>query len=150
MPVDYNEVIQEGEFRGLTLQQMLDHASAMQSALTEQTGRTPQPPAAPPAKPPAKDRLRADAGGLADKPTMLTWMRLEQDDEAAFAATVPDYEDYRGEIADLKKNMPPQARVQKGVHARLYEYRKLEKHPELKQALYKHTVQGEAGAAAQP
>jgi len=135
MPLDLNETITEGEFAGLTVKQLMEHTTAVNAALAE--GR--QPPAAPaPAAPPPSPaaRLDADASERVDHALMFTWQRMEQDDEASFASTVPDYEEYRADIDAAKKNMTPQARVTRGVHARLYEYKKLEKHPELRAQIY--------------
>jgi hypothetical protein len=66
----------------------------------------------------------------------LTWQRLEQDDETSFAANVGDYEEYRKDIEEIKRRMPPEQRVQRGFHEMLYTNVKLQKKPELRKSLY--------------
>jgi hypothetical protein len=54
--------------------------------------------------------------------------RFEQDDEAAFSATVPDYDTVfrdtkktvRALVNQLKQSMHPTQRIQKGIHRQLY------------------------------
>jgi len=116
---DPNSIISEGPFAGLTVQQALDHATAVHAA-AEHNQVVPAPPK-PPVVPPV-----APNGDNVDTVTLLTLQRLEQDDETAFASSVADYATYKARIDDIKKNLHPVQRMQKGLHKRLYENLRLE------------------------
>jgi hypothetical protein len=67
---------------------------------------------------------------------MAVWKRMEDDDEIAFKALAPDFDEFKPQIDELKKNMHPQQRIARGIHARLYEYLKMQKYPDLRAQLY--------------
>lgn len=118
--VNMDAIITDGPMAGLTVGQALDYATALKAATEAGTAAParPTPAAAPPAPGAVLER---HAGDRVDQVTMATWLRLEQDDEAQFAAGVPDYDTYREKIAEAKKQMPPEMRISRGLHKRLYE-----------------------------
>jgi hypothetical protein len=133
--MDVTEVIADGPFAGLTIQQMMDHANAVQAALEQ--GNTPPTPPTPPSTPPQtpEQRLAAHAENRVDQATLLTWQRLEQDDEAAFAAITPDYDTYRAKINEAKDKLPVHFRITRGLHKRLYEDQRVND-PAVQAAIY--------------
>jgi hypothetical protein len=126
---DQNGFITEGRFAGMHISQLAEYASSLEQHAQSAPGEQP-PPQTP------QQRLAAAGGGRVDNATLLTWQRLEQDDETAFAAQVGDYEEYRKDIEEIKRRMPPEQRVQRGFHEMLYTNVKLQKKPELRKSLY--------------
>jgi pyruvate/2-oxoglutarate dehydrogenase complex dihydrolipoamide acyltransferase (E2) component len=66
--------------------------------------------------------------------TLATALRQEQDDEAAFASSIPDYEEFRDSIKKMKERLPPVARTASGLHKQMYLYLKSQK-PEVQATL---------------
>lgn len=131
LATDENGVITSGRFQGHKLADVLQYAESLEQAAAV-------PPPAEPARPATPDpvaALAAHAAERVDTSTALLMQRLEADDEAAFAATVPDYEKYRKQIADIKAQMPPQQRMQKGVHYFVYSMIKAGTDPTVKAAI---------------
>jgi hypothetical protein len=127
-------IIQEGRFAGYNVADVVEWAEKQSSSSSEEP--TPPPEReAPPTDP--RTRLAADAAGRVDRTTALLAMQQEQGDEAAFAATVKDYDTavpgvtpeqtYRQLIAEIKKTMPMEQRIQAGLHRRMYVMIKAEK-----------------------
>jgi hypothetical protein len=136
MPLDLNELLTEGPFAGLTVGQMQDYATSLKQAV--EAGTQPPAPPAPPATPPKKtpaEVLAEHSADRVDNATLLTWARLEQDDEASFSASVADYEKYKTQIDELKKNMHPAQRIVRGFHRTLYEHFRM-KDPAIQKAIY--------------
>jgi hypothetical protein len=135
--VDENGIIKAGRFAGQHFSRVIDYAETLEMAV----GTPPEPvdppaptdPAAPPKDP--KDVLAEHAARRVDPYAMMTVQRLEADDEAAFSATISDYEKYKERIGKLKENLPPFQRMQKGLHKFLYGTLKLQE-PEVQATLY--------------
>jgi len=116
LTTDADGVVTSGRFKGHKLSDVLEYAQSLEAAVGP-----PEPvaaAAAPKADPAAA--LAAHAVGRVDNSTLLMMQRLEADDEAAFAATVTDYDKYRDEVTKMKQTMTPDQRVQKGVHYFVY------------------------------
>jgi hypothetical protein len=121
---DENGFITEGPFAGMHVNQALTYAQALHQ--TAQEGGEGNPPPKPPAT-----KLEEHASNRVDNTTLLTWARLEADDESAFSADVDDYDEFKEDIDKIKKSMHPAQRIQRGFHAMLYQNVKLQRHPEL-------------------
>jgi hypothetical protein len=110
-----------GRFQGRSLDEVMNYLDGLEAAVTNPDKPPPAPPNKEPAKEPtAAERLAASAANRIDPLQAMTLQRLEQDDEAAFAATVTDYEVYREKINKLKESIAPQYRAQKNLHRTLY------------------------------
>jgi len=139
--LDINEqgYVQSGRFAGQHISTVLQYAETLETAIKEDgkptpPGAPPEPPAEPP-KPTPAEVLAAHAAGRVDATTLLTWQRLEQDDEIVFRATVPDYDKFLERINKLKEGLQPQQRVTRGVHKFLYTVAKQDD-PKVQEALF--------------
>jgi hypothetical protein len=127
LEVDANGVVTTaGRFQGRHLDDVVDYIDGLEAAVTQQVA-APAAPAAQPVVPAAQpqgdtpaQRLAASAAARIDPLQQMTLMRLEQDDEAAFAATVTDYATYKEQIDKLKDTLQPHLRAQKNLHRTLY------------------------------
>ena len=115
-------IIKSGRYAGHHIDELADFAESLENA-----GLEAKPaPAGGEKKPEAKpgDATLAERSGArltaVQDLTVSTAVRLEQDDEEAFAATVPDYEKYREQIAKAKKSLTPQQRTFRGLHKNMY------------------------------
>jgi|KBSMisStaDraftv2_1062788.scaffolds.fasta_scaffold336205_3 hypothetical protein len=117
-------IVKSGRFVGHHINDVLEYVDHLERAAGE-TAAAPQaaaPPAAP-AVPSPREALEQKAGARVDNINLMaqaTAVRLEQDDEEGFAATVSDYEQYRGKIAEIKKTSQPALRTQRGYHKQAY------------------------------
>lgn len=130
---DANGIVTEGKFAGLHIDEVFTFAETMATA-----DASTRPPATPPA-PAHQDPAAALAVAAAARVTPMesfTLQQFEQQDEAAFAATVPDYETYRPKIAELKKGMAPMQRAQAGAHRFMYSHLKLQDNAEAQAAVF--------------
>ena len=137
LATDANGIVIEGRFAGYHISDVLKYAETLEAAPS--SGETP------PARPRPEEALAASSSARVDNAQALMFQRLEADDEAQFASSVSDYETYRADIGKAKQTMPPQSRVQRGVHQFLYVMIKTGKDPKLM-----NTVLGKAEPVEQP
>lgn len=126
-------IVRSGKYAGVHVDEVMEYLEHLEAAASEGAPPAPKkedPPAGDPPPRDPKKELENRAGGRIDaiaNITGATAMRLEQDDEEAFAATVSDYdtkqangESFRETIAKMKKTMPAAARTGRGVHRNAY------------------------------
>jgi hypothetical protein len=119
-------MVTEGRFAGRHIDEVMLYLEGLEAAAVSNNNAQPagqaptQPPAAPAAPKPAAQQLADDNASRTEQLLFSVVQRAEQDDEAAFGATVTDYSKYKEAIDKLKTNMPPQTRASKGLHRSLY------------------------------
>jgi hypothetical protein len=157
-----------GRFQGRHIDEVVTYLEGLEAAVTQQvTAPEVQPAPSPqgagqqpgqqstaqsgqapnPAQPTdAASRLAAATQRRMDPFQAMTLQRLEQDDEAAFAGQVADYEQYREQINKLKDTLAPEIRAQRNLHRTLYINVK-SNDERVRQRLYEpiQTPDGEAG-----
>jgi len=134
LDIDQNGIIQSGRFSGQHVSNVLQYAQSLEEAMKEGL-ETPQGPPRE-AKPDPGSTLNAHAAPRVDAAQSLIWQRLELDDEAEFARTVPDYEAFKEEINKAKQTIPPVQRIAKGLHKFLYLNVKAQKDEGVQRALF--------------
>jgi hypothetical protein len=129
---DADGIVLGGRFAGHKLADVLQYAEGLEATMAA------TPPVTPPVTPKAPDPaavLAEHAAGRVDTSTALLIQRLEADDEAQFAASVPDYEKFRPQITEMKKTLSPNQRMQKGVHYFVYSMIKAGSDPAVRAAI---------------
>jgi hypothetical protein len=127
---DANGVVTSGRFAGHKLTDVLTYAESLEKA-----SLSGDPPAAPAPKADPAAALAAHASERVDNAQVLMMQRMEQDDEVAFAQTVPDYDKFREQINKIKATMPGVQRMQRGVHYFIYSMIKAGTDPTVKAAI---------------
>jgi hypothetical protein len=147
MQIDEQGIVKEGRYSGYHINDVLRYAETLDTEVRKQLKDEPKP-AAEPNKP--EITLEQHAAQRVDQATLLTWQRLEQDDEAQFKAQAPDYEKYLERINKLKATLQPMQRIQRGLHKWLYEQLKAQE-PDVQKAIYaKPPDEPEPKAEAKP
>jgi hypothetical protein len=145
LALDYDPqtgIVRSGRFVGHHVNDVMKYLETLEDSVNNLPKPEAQNP--PPAAPPPRKEGSSPEDELAMRSasriqgiealTAATMLRQEQDDEESFAATVPDYENFRERIAEIKKNTPPHIRVQRGFHRGAYLFLKAQD-PEMQKKL---------------
>jgi hypothetical protein len=148
LALDYDPdtgIVRSGRFVGHHVNDVVTYLETLEAAVNAdpkaKEGVVGNPPPAPPkpGTPPQtpEEQLAARSAtriqGI-EHLAAATLLRQEQDDEEAFAATVPDYDKFRDKITEIKKTSPPHIRVQRGYHKGAYLFLKAQD-PEMQRKL---------------
>jgi hypothetical protein len=117
-------IVTEGKWAGYKLTDVMDYYEKLEAIADGEP--TPTPPAKPSGAPasPLAEHSAERTSGLA---TQLA-LRAEQDDEEAFAATQPLYDQkipgrdvtFREAVSFLKQKLTPEMKSQRGIHNQLF------------------------------
>lgn len=143
MGVQVNEegIVQDGPWKGYKLDDVLEFAQNASVAQQETPPASTPPGNTTPATPPAQPRntLAEGAAVRVDRVAGLLAIQRIEEDERAFAATVPDYDaavpgidppkTYRQVIAESKKTVALEYQMQPGFHQKAYLLIKSDKDP---------------------
>jgi hypothetical protein len=145
--LDYDKetgVIRSGRFVGqhidgvmAYLHSLEDAMAAGQSSTTPSIGTSPEAPPQPPRPKTPQEELATASAERMGSLHLFTAQRLEQEDEAAFVATVTEEEfaKYKPKIDQLKASCSIEQRMSKGLHKLLYMNLKMQE-PEFQKRVF--------------
>lgn len=116
-------ITSEGKWKGYKLSDVMDYLEKLEAIADGEAPPVAPTKAAAPASP-----LASHAEARTEQLTNTLASRLEQDDEATFAASQPLYdteipgrkETFRTAVATLKQKLTQDVRAQKGIHGHLF------------------------------
>lgn len=123
-------VFTSGPYAGQSVDDVMAYLSNLETAIAEGREVAARQVEKPKVKPDSRAALEQHASERVDPIMLLTWQRLEQEDEERFASSVPDYATYKEDIDKAKALMHPAQRVQTGLHRRLYLNFRVDKDPD--------------------
>jgi len=128
---DGNGIITEGRFAGMKLDEVFDFATTMATPGSEERSPEQRPPTETPA-----EKLARESAARVSPMDQFTLSQFEAQDEAAFRATVSDYDEFAEDIKKVKGGMHPMQRAQTGAHRFIYLNLKVQKNAELQKTIF--------------